>query len=624
MGFPRTSEQSHCGLTPGRLLLIALTAWALVMIMPALYREVETLASFGISADNDGVIRDVVSPFPAANQSPAALAGLQPGDRIDLQRMRCKAPGSRACANVVAVLGGFGGMQYTLPGRQVELAIIPAGQGPPHTLQLKAALAPLSWATRLVLLADTIVGVLFVATAFHLAWTQPSRLTWGFFLYAVWFNPGQTYAYYAFLQTWPVAVIVQQFAEAPAQGAAFAGLLAFALRFPMAAIDRRWQRVEAALPWVGVVIALLTLLSSANLFGFPTERIAVAMFLSGYLVNGATLLLLLVRRRSLPPQDQERMRWAIAGCAIGLPTFILAELCQSSGLLDTLWGISLPQPVIGLLYLPQGVIAYFVGTAVRRRRVVRVAIPLRHGTILAALTLALGVPVVYLHETAAAYHESLHLPEWIWPLVVGPIVLIVGQWLHEMAVELVDHAFSRRFHRVRKNLDQAAQAMLEAGSFADIDRLLVEQPVRSLRLSSAAVFRWTDGRLRRVEPAIGWDDGGLRELRSDLDALVMQCLTRRAAVRLPRGEWRRPGLPDDDQMPCLAVPVCGGAKDGIAVALFGPHETGSDIDGDERDMLQEFAARAGMGYDRVETELLRREVRTLQAQLTALQGLQRR
>jgi hypothetical protein len=314
------------------------------------------------------------------------------------------------------------------------------------------------------------------------------------------------------------------------------------------------------------------------------------------------------------------MRWAIAGCAIGLPAFILAAISQSSGLLYDRWGASRSMVVIGLLYLLHGVLAYFVATAIHRRRVVSVAIPLRHGTITTALALALAVPIVHLHETLAEYAEQQHLPEWIWPLVVAPVALIVFQRLHEFAVDLVDRAFSHGFHRARDRLHHAGQAMLRADAFSEIDLLLTQEPVRALKLSSGAVFRRVEGAFRRTERAIGWDESDLRELRPDLDDLVLRSVELTAPVRLPRDTWHRSGLPPDDQAPCLAVPVCGGAREAIAVALFGPHETGTDIDGDEREMLQELATRAAAGYDRVETELLRREVVELRTRLAALRA----
>jgi hypothetical protein len=312
------------------------------------------------------------------------------------------------------------------------------------------------------------------------------------------------------------------------------------------------------------------------------------------------------------------MRWAIAGCAIGLPAFIFAELCQSSGLPHDLFGVAPSQAVIGLLYLLHGVIAYFVGTAVRRRRVVSVTIPLRRGAILTALTLALGVPILNIDQKlVAVLQETVDLPEWFWAVVIGPIALLVLTRLHEVSVDIAERAFNRRYHRIRFRLERGGEAMGQAKDFATIDRLLVEVPAEGMRLSSAVVFRWMGGALRRVEPAIGWPVDGLAALDDKQDAQIIANLTQGAPLRLSRGGWQRPGLPGDDQAPCLAVPVCGGAAEGKAVALFGPHLTGSDITADERELLRIFAARAALAYDKVEIESLRREVSALGAALAA-------
>jgi hypothetical protein len=178
-----------------------------------------------------------------------------------------------------------------------------------------------------------------------------------------------------------------------------------------------------------------------------------------------------------------------------------------------------------------------------------------------------------------------------------------------------------RFHRAQHRFRFAGEAMLKAGSFAEIDRLLVEEPVQTLRLSSAAVFRWMDGAVRRADPVIGWENAEIRELTPDHDQVVLQSLALGAPIRLRRGQWRRSGLPADDRAPCLAVPVRSGTQEGIALTLFGPHEIGSDINADERDMLQELARNAGLGYDQVETELLRRDVLRLRAQIAALESV---
>ena len=52
----------------GRVLLVALTFWALAMIVPDLYRLYQPLGSFGFYANNDGIITDVQGPFPRSNR----------------------------------------------------------------------------------------------------------------------------------------------------------------------------------------------------------------------------------------------------------------------------------------------------------------------------------------------------------------------------------------------------------------------------------------------------------------------------------------------------------------------------------------------------------------------------
>jgi hypothetical protein len=590
--------------------------------VPDLLRVAEPLASLGLSPDNNGTITDVRAPFKTREQSPAARAGLIPGDRLDLSRMTCDAPLSANCDSLLAVLGDYGGMQYTRLGTQVTLIVQPAQGGASRIVHITAAPAHLRWRSLVLLVADTVAAIILIIVAFHLVWRRPSRMTWGFFLYAIWFNSGQDYAFYAFIQPWPGVMLAEQFIEALVSGAAYAGLLAFALRFPGETIAPVWRRFDRALPWIAGVVAVATLMGGAHLFGFHTELISDLVLSAIIPLDVVAILVLVLRLRHLPPQDEERMRWVIAGFAIGLPAFLIAELWQSTGLPYTLFGIDPSQPTVELLYLFHGVIAYFVGTAVRRRRVVSVAIPLRRGAILAVLTFVLGVPIVYLHERLTAYNGtvdgSLHLPEWVWPLVIGPLALLALTTLHRRSVELTERALNRRYHRARERLGHAGRTMLKAKDFGEIDRLLTEIPLQSLRLSSAAVFRSVDGVLRRTGPAIGWAATGLTTLDAAQDAIALACLARGQPTALPRGHWHRAGLPADDQSPCLAVPVHGGATESMAIILFGPHLTGSDINPDERDLLRDFASQAALGYDRVETEGLRREVKALREALTAL------
>jgi hypothetical protein len=224
--------------------LIVLVTWAVAKAIPDFYRVVFPLSSFGLSADNNGAIFDVEYPFYDVKDSPAAQAGVRPGERLDLGQMHCKNPLSENCTDVVSILSDFGGVQYTLRNKQITLLFLPPHGSATIKFHLKPALAPLHWLSRIILLADTVVAVLFIGVAFTLVWTRPSIMTWGFFLYAIWFNPGSDYAFYSMLQYWTPAVLIEQVVESFVRGAAYAGLIAFALCFPGETVEPRWRRLR--------------------------------------------------------------------------------------------------------------------------------------------------------------------------------------------------------------------------------------------------------------------------------------------------------------------------------------------------------------------------------------------
>jgi hypothetical protein len=622
MGSPHSSMEKDQSrrFSRGRVFLVLLTVWALAMISPGLQRVIDSLGSFGLSVDNDGNITDVVAPFTSSAESPASVAGIVPGDRIDLKAMRCIPIHTPRCASLVSVLGGLGGTQFALPDRQITLEIILFSGGPAKSVSLKSVPAPLSPAERAVLLADTVVGIVVIVIAFWLVWTRPSWMTWGLLLYVIWINPGQSFTYYALLQRWPLAVFAQELAEACAQGVAFAGLLIFALRFPDDRTEPRWQKVQWAVPLLALTITVLTLLGFGNMFGYPTERITEATFLAGLAVDAIILLILLERRRGLPPLEEKRMRWVIWGCAIGLPAYIFAELCQSADLFRGLWGFSPSQALIGLLYLPNGVLAYFASQAVWQRRVVRVWIPLRHGTILVVLSLALGVPIFQLHEKLTNVEEGFRLPAWIWPLVLAPVFILLMQRLHEGGVDLVDRVFNRQFHSAERQLKATAEEIAGAECLEDIDRLLVESAARALCLSSCAVFRCQENVFRRSKNAKGWGACTKTELRTESDARALRSLELDESVRLNQEDSESLALPTGMEAPCLSVPVRSGIPEASAVILLGPHESGNDIDADEREMLEKLAARAAAGYERIVARSLREQVAELKAEVNALRN----
>ena len=237
-----------------------------------------------------------------------------------------------------------------------------------------------------------------------LVWVRPGPMSWGFFLYVIWFNPGQSFELYANLQRWPLLLLAQDVAGCLSQAAGYAGLLLFVMRAPTDKMQPEWAPFERALPALATIIALALMASYASAFGFKTETLTRATILFGLVITVCAIVILLLRRHTLTPKDNQRLRWVIWGCLIGLPAVVIADLAQYTALFTSVWGdFSPPEDLIGLLYLVNGILCLFVFEAIRRPRVVNVAIPLRRVTVLA---LTMSVPALLLHREAEHFQEK--------------------------------------------------------------------------------------------------------------------------------------------------------------------------------------------------------------------------
>nr|HML31003.1 hypothetical protein [Hyphomicrobium sp.] len=594
-------------MTRQRLLLLGLMIWALAMILPDFARVVRPLGSFGFYADSDGVIYDVTGPFAAQTDSPAWKAGVRAGDRFDFSKMRCIPYDRDVCA---ATISAVGSNEYVLPGVQSTFDLLPYGSEPARQVHITATSRPLNWLVRFVLTLQQVAGVAVILGAAWLVWTKPGPMSWGFFLYAIWFNPGQAYEFYAQLQRWPLILIAQNVLGCISQAAGYAGLLIFVMRAPTDVLQPQWARAERLMPWLGAMIALALMASYGNSFGFHTELLSRVTILFGIVVSVAAVAILLLRRQTLSPKDNQRLRWVMWGCLIGLPAFVIADLNEYTTLLTDWGGLFLPEDVAGLLYLVNGVLCLFVVEAVRRQRVVNVAIPLRRVTVLALIT---SLPALLLHEQAEHLHEVFELPGWVW-LLLGAIILFAIGRLHEWAVELADHFFNRSLDHAQESLDEA---ILEAKTCSEIDRILSTRAGHILRLSTAVTFRRTEAGFHRYEDGTGWNAGksDLHLNDKNLGTLLrgQPCLINDAAAM-------EAGFPQGLDMPILAIPATSRVHC-YAITFYGPHECGTSIDANQRRMLQTLGRHAADAYARIENDELRKAVAELRSQVNMRSAL---
>jgi len=592
----------------GRVLLVIITLWALAIVVPDLYRLHHPLGSFGFYANNDGLVTDVLGPFPDLGASPAFAAGLRPGDRLDLTQMRCVPLVTPRCASAMAALGG---MRLVTNGQRAELALIATADRPAREVDIVAQPRPYNRWVRLVLLLDQLAAILVILAAAYLVWTRPGLMTWGFFLYVIWFNPGQSAEAYALLLRYsPAALLTQNIAGAIAQGIGAAGFIWFAVRAPADATTPRWRPIERALPVVAILLAVLLALSYANVFGYPTEIITRAGVLSGLVVAVCAFAILLMRRGELSPPDYQRLRWVIWGCVIGLPALVLADAGTTTNLLDLFWkGYEPPEQLWGLLYLVNGVLCLFVSEAVRRPYVVTVSIPLRRITILG---LVISLPMLFLHQEIdhirEGISEKIALPAWVWIAVATGVLFLLSK-IHDIAVHHVDRLFNRS---LAKAGDRLGAAILNAADFAEIESQLVQGVHNALGLTSASVFREDGNIFRRAAADQAWDDTAARQLDPHDPMLAPAHAHRPFNVNAKAAA--RNHLPEGLMRPIVAVPV-GDQLRCLALAFYGPHATGNDLNQDERAMLAGLADKAASAFMKLYDDELRQRIAALESKL---------
>ena len=587
-----------------RILVMLLALWGLAMIVPDLVRVVHPLGSFGFYADNDGLIYSVSGPFLDEQSSPAWRAGIRAGDRIDLEQLRCRLSDITSCGPALAVLGG---LEFVLPGKSLTLPLFANDNEPPRQVALVAAQRPANFLVSAVNLACQLAGIAVVIAAAWLVWTRPTAMSWGFFLYANWFNPGQEYAFYAILQQWPAALLAQDIASCFAEGAAYAGFLLFVLRVPNNTTEPRWRPVERTLPFIALFFSVVLLASYACLFGYQSETATRAAILFGFAVDLCALGILLARRKTQTPEDYQRVRWVIWGCLIGLPTFLIAELASETTFFATADHFRPSEDVIGLLYLVNGILCLFVFEAIRRERVVSVAIPLRRVTLLG---LTLSIPALLLHEQVEHLQSSLELPGWAW-LTLGAAAVFLISRLHERAVHAMDRYFNRELDAAERNLGAAIKAATKA---TEIDRLLADEASGALALASGAAFRKRGNSYFRDENGKGWEECATRTFKADEPLLTP--LTDGKPFSIMDEDGKGLDLPQGLARPVLGVPAVNPIRC-FAVSLYGPHISGTDLDVNERAMLARIARDAAAMYAELESSELRRKVATLEDEIKA-------
>ncbi len=326
-----------------------------------------------------------------------------------------------------------------------------------------------------------------------------------------------------------------------------------------------------------------------------------------YIASGATLL------------DRKRVTWVVAGIAL-------------SPILDLTWAITnaagtlVGNSSVTLLYVQHwtdvlgpwfGLAAsVFVVYGFLSERVVdfrfaigRAAI---YGSVTAVLLLCFGILEWWAEKIFETTRPAIYLSLFT-ALAIG----FTLNALHGRIEGVLNTFFFRDQRRAEEVLRRAARALANTSSEKTLIEFLVDEPVRALGLTSAALFLagpdggefertaargWTHEESERIDP----EDPLIVELRADLAPVVLDGRPRADTI-----------LPGGVKAPSLVVPLVMRASV-FGFVFYGVRSSGLALGPDERALLEAIALSAAAAYDHIDAERSRARITELEKRLGEL------
>jgi hypothetical protein len=542
----------------------------------------------GMQTDYNGRVKAV------ASGSTAERNGILPGDRVDLARTpfasRVYVSGSPARAPA---------------GRRIPLWILRDGTERPVTLIPQPA--PYPAISKLGLILRTLAAAIFIAVGGVLVLARPSPMTWGFFLYCLGYSPGIAFASFARFPG-PGTHVVDVLLGDVLTAAGTAGVLVFALDF-LAPPGRTWRHlVRSSLPLLALGFAgLIVYPDVANmLLGRPAETVQRYMLAVQGLVFLLSMYAILETYVRGDPLNRPRIRWVVAGLFVGLAGTYLAALLAFSSVLP----VTTPRWVQSLLFCVNTALPLTVAYAVIRHRVVDVSFVINRALVF-ALVSGIVIVVFSLIEWFVGHELDQARLALTFEIAFAIALSFWMSGIEKRLGSLVDGIFFRNRREALARLALDARAVAHATLGATVDRYVVSEAAACLSLSSAALFRRDgDGGFRRVL-AFGWPDAPQPPVSHDAP-LVLALEADWNPLRLVHTGWQLDGAPGGERSPVLAIPII--AQRSLAgFVLYGPHDSGAEIDPDEVKGLAHLCRAAQVTYESLRAQELESELARLRA-----------
>jgi hypothetical protein len=552
-------------------------------------------AQLGWNLGTDGVTVTNVEP-----NSPAQKAGIVVGDRIVYDKMPI-------LGRIDTVLN-----ESIYPGAAITFPIVHNGVERTVTVQSKVMPNLTAGALAAYELATLSIGVVGLA----LVLLRPSRMTWGLALVApVLFVPEPVY--------WWIDHAPPQWGLAAHLAISFGyaiqltGLMFFASRFPSDRPQGAARIVDRLAIPCGIIAFAIYGYVDWSVFEASAPPPHWMLWLQDYgttiFLCVATVVALFSNYAVAARADRSRLIPVMVSFALLMVTTLVQQLvsqASSNAALDAFWNFSVAMSV--------ALLAASIAYGVVRHRVIDVSFIVSRTlvyTILTVSIVAIFALIEYLFGKLLERGELAQVLEVGAAVVIGVSMNYVHAWLDRT----IDVVLFRRRHQAEVRLERASESLPHASSESYVNEILVGEPVDALDLASAALFR-SEGAVFRREAAAGWSDRNAGELDED-DHLVVRLRSELQPIALSELRWPRPDLPNGIAQPLYAVPIASGHHL-AAIALYGGHTGGEDLDPDERRSLRGLAAGAALAYDHLAAEMLHKTVDELRGENEALRRSQ--
>ena len=556
------------------MVVVALGLFMLGLATPNISQLWDPFAQLPIDVNYDGVIKSVDPGSDAARQ------GIRPGDVVDF--------GSTTLAQRLVMLD----FHYPREGDTFTFRVRSGEQS--RIVTLRAESRPELYEDLIVVLRRS-TYVLFVGIAAFIVIRRPNRMTWAFYLYSLAAIYGNA-EYFGFLPPGVYFGITElQFVILALGNAAF---LAFAARFPSDDPFGWGKWVDRAAPIAFVVLAALGLGADfgAALAGTPSQWLVNASADAKIAVFSLALATLFYTYFSRRGQERQRLKLVVVALVIAYAANVLILWVDT---LPLAFAVAFWWDALGALNL---FIPIAVAYAVLRYRIMDVNFILSRALVYGVLTTGLVATFALIDWLVGTVLAQERLA------VAASVVAAVGVGLslngiHGRVEKVVHSLLFRRRHAAARRLASLASTLPHVAEDATIAAMVVDEPMEALDLASAALFRADErGTFTRIW-ALGWTQTDAHDLDA-FDALLERLREGFVPSRVRRSDAERAVSTRGEAMPLVAVPIVV-RRQLAAVAMYGAHLSGEDLDPDEIGSLARIGEAAGAAYYHVEADSLR-------------------